>query len=220
MNESNIELYEKLSRLQWLLHKHHLRGHAEMGPMADTTRGQGRILAILKMQDGVSTKDMSYLLGIRVSSLNELLSKLEKGGYITREQSEIDKRVMLVRLTEKGKNERQQERDLGDMFACLSEEEQKSFGQYLDRMIAALAEEMGDDGDENGECWRQAIRERMGDEMIDRFAFMNRGGFGPRHGFGGFHNQGPFGRANRQERPDNADRPQRPPDVPRGPESD
>jgi DNA-binding MarR family transcriptional regulator len=90
----NNELYEKLTRLQWLLHIQQMDSYRRGGHLADTTRGQGRILAVLKMRDGISTKDLSYLLGLAVSSLNEFLSKLEKGGYITREPSEQDKRVM------------------------------------------------------------------------------------------------------------------------------
>ena len=159
----NNELYEKLTRLQWLLHKQQLRCMAEKGPMADTTRGQGRILAMLKMRDGISTKDMSYLLGVRVSSLNELLSKLEKSGYITREPSEQDKRVMLVKLTDKGRNVQQPESiDFNDIFACLSEEEQETLGEYLDRIIAALHTSVGDDEED----WLEkmaSLRERLGD---------------------------------------------------------
>lgn len=97
----NTELYDKLTRLQWLLHKQQIKTHTMGGPMADTSRGQGRILAVLKMKDGISTKDLSYLLGIRTSSLNELLAKLEKSGYITREPSKKDKRVMLIYLTDR-----------------------------------------------------------------------------------------------------------------------
>ena len=189
MDEMNYGLYEKFSRLQWLLHKQKLRGYAAGGPLADPTRGQGRILAMLKMQDGISTKDLSYLLGIRVSSLNELLAKLEKGGYLTREPSESDKRVMLVRLTEKGRNEQRQETNSGDMFGCLSEEEQKSLEGYLDRVIAALEAEMGD-GREDELEWMQAARKRMGDEIFERLAAMKHGG----HPFrGGFDPHGRFG---------------------------
>lgn len=212
MNEINTELYEKLARLQWLLHKHNLRAHAENGPMADPTRGQGRIFAILKMQDGISTKDLSYLLGIRVSSLNELLVKMEKNGYIIREQSEADKRVMLVKLTEKGRSEQQQEWNPEDIFSCLSEEEQKAFGEYLDRVITSLADAFGEEADEGErEWWKRGARERMGDEMFDRLAAMMQGGrrmggfeprdgftssgrFGQRHGFGGDPHGGYHGR--------------------------
>ncbi|MCL2615863.1 MAG: MarR family transcriptional regulator [Dehalococcoidia bacterium] len=140
------EIYKKLTQLQWLLHKQQMRHWAENGPMADTTRGQGRILAVLRLRDGISTKDMFYLLGVQVSSLNELLSKLEKNGYVTREPSEQDKRVILVRLTDKGKSEQPpQPLGLDDIFTCLSDEEQEDFGEYLDRVIAALHDKFGDD---------------------------------------------------------------------------
>jgi DNA-binding MarR family transcriptional regulator len=161
--------------------------------MADPTRGQGRIITILKMQDGISTKDMSYLLDIRISSLNELLSKMEKAGYIKRESSEADKRVMLVKLTEKGKSEQQQEWTPGEIFDCLSEDEQKDFGEYLDRVIASIETNLGEEmGEDEREWWVHEVRERMGDEMFERLASMRHGGFmmrgfDPRGGFGGFH---------------------------------
>lgn len=205
MNETNTQLHEKLSRLQWLMRKHHMRTHAQSGPMSDPTRGQGRIFALLKLQDGISTKDLSYLLGIRVSSLNELLAKMEKNGYITREPSEADKRIMLVRLTEKGRTQQQEEWNPGTMFACLAEEEQKTLGEYLTRIITALEGEIGTEEDEQ-DWWKRGGRERMGEELFERFAAMRRGGFahgegfhhhhhGGRHGFGGCpHSGGPHGR--------------------------
>ena len=176
MNEGNVTLLEKLSRLQWLLHKHHLRTHSESGPVSDPTRGQGRIFAILRMKDGISTKELSYLLGIRISSLNELLSKMVRNGYITREPSEEDKRVMLIRLTEKGRDERQPEWSPDTIFACLTEDEQAAFSDYLDRIIAALEMELGEGTDEEErDWWKNCGRERMGEEVFDRLAAMRHG---------------------------------------------
>ena len=74
---------------------------------------------------------------------DELLAKLEKNGYITREPSQEDRRVMLVHLTEKGRTEEQPESASDTLFSCLSPEEQASFGSYLDRIIAALEAELG-----------------------------------------------------------------------------
>ncbi|MDR0434761.1 MAG: MarR family transcriptional regulator [Gracilibacteraceae bacterium] len=148
----NNGLYEKLALLQWLLHKQQLRGWAAGGPMANTVRGQGRILAVLKLRDGVSTKDLSYLLGVAVSSLNELLSKLEKNGYISREPSEQDKRVMLVWLTEKGREAEQPETvDFEGIFSCLTSEEQETLGGYLDRVADSLRQTLGFDDEEEME---------------------------------------------------------------------
>lgn len=204
MNETNTELYEKLARFQWLLHKQQLRSHSECGPMGDPMRGQGRILALLKMQDGVSAKDLSYLLGIRVSSLNEMLAKLEKNDYVTREPSQADKRVILVKLTEKGRSEPRESRpDPAHIFSSLSPQEQKAFGDALDKVIAVPEDELGDDKDEEDRAWwMRGARERMGDEMFERLASMRRDGFDPRRGFGGFPHGGPFGRGGmRPDRP-------------------
>ena len=179
------ELYEKISRLQWLFQKQHLKSRASAGPVADATRGQGRILAFLKIKDGISTKDLSYLLGIRISSLNELLAKLEKTGYITREPSETDKRVMLIHLTEKGRQE-EEDPDGGDIFSCLSPEEQAAFGEYLDRIMAALEKDLGiDDERDNMFDWMEAARKRLGAEHFDELMSMRGRLHGMRGGFGG-----------------------------------
>jgi DNA-binding MarR family transcriptional regulator len=177
------ELYEKLIRLQWLLHKQHLRDFAEGGLLSDTARGQGRILAALKMRDGVSTKDLAYLLGLHVASLNEMLANLAKGGYVVREQSEQDKRVTLIKLTDKGRNEEQPDApEFGDIFDSLTEEEQGMLGNLIDKVIAAVGEKLGFDEEETE--WltaASALRNKMYTEGYGPA----RRGLDPR-GFGGF----------------------------------
>lgn len=178
MENKFTELHEKLSRLQWLLHRHHMMNHAEHGPFSDTSRGQGRVLAALKMQPDISTKDLSYLLGIRVPSLNELLSKLEKGGYIVRKPSDADKRVMLMQLTEKGKATQPADTDHSNLFDCLNEDETERFAEYLDRITSSLGAQMGDAPDEQAmRHWMRGARSRMGDERFESFMSMRRCGF-------------------------------------------
>ncbi|MDR3092056.1 MAG: winged helix DNA-binding protein [Clostridiales bacterium] len=179
----NGELYEKLTQLQYLLHKQHIRDYHGRGHLADSARGQGRILAALKMRDGVSAKDLSYLLDLHVASLNEMLAKLVKGGYVVREASEQDKRVTLVRLTEKGRSEEQPEpADFGGIFGCLSGEEQTAFGDYLDRVTDALRAKLGG-GEGADDIERlQAERERMLAGFAEK---MFEGRFGGRRGPGG-----------------------------------
>lgn len=178
MNEAYVDLKEKLSRLQWLLRRQRMANHAERGPAGDASRGQGRVLAMLKIQPEISTKDLSYLLGIRQQSLNELLGKLERAEYVTRTPAENDRRVMIVRLTDKGKEVKSEEPNLGDIFGVLSEEEQATFGEYLDRINNSLEEKLGPDEDGDREAWMQKFRERMGDERFEQLA--GRGGW---HGY-------------------------------------
>jgi DNA-binding MarR family transcriptional regulator len=67
----------------------------EIGP------GQGRILFALWQKDGVPINDLVERTLLRKSTLSELLDSLEKAGYIQREQSEEDRRKILIKLTER-----------------------------------------------------------------------------------------------------------------------
>lgn len=198
---NNKELFKKLERLQWLLHRQHQQLHAARGPFADPTRGQGRVLAILKMQPEISTKDLSYLLDIRQQSLSELLNKLEKAGYITRTPKETDRRVMIVKLTEKGREARQEPPDSPDLFDCLSEEEQNAFSSYLSRIISNLETMLGTDDREDMEQWMEQARSRMGDDAFEHLMAMRSRSFS--------RSRSDRTRSEREERPGRGRRPGR-----------
>lgn len=166
MMNSN-ELLEKIMRLQWLLQRQHQQRHSARGPFTDPTRGQGRVLALLKIQPEISTGDLSYLLGIRQQSLSELLGKLEKAGYITRTPLENDRRVMMVKLTEKGKAAQQEPPEFSGLFDCLTPEEQETLNSYLDRIISKAEAELGVDNREDMEQWMEQARSRMGEDAFE-----------------------------------------------------
>jgi len=169
-------LYEKLARLQWLLQRHHMQAHSEYGPMADSIRGQVRVLALLRqIQTEISTKDLSYLLGIRQQSLNDLLNKLERGGYITRIPSQSDKRVIVVQLTAKGKSEEYVDADISSIFDSFTKDELRLFGEFLDRIIQALDAQFGCQSEERSH-WADSARSRIGDDRFERMISM-RGNF-------------------------------------------
>ncbi|WP_195267245.1 MarR family transcriptional regulator [Eubacterium sp. 1001713B170207_170306_E7] len=205
MDEKDMELYEKLSRLQWLMQRSRLKNHVKNGSVGDPTRGQGRVLAMLKIQPEISSKDLAYLLGIRQQSLNELLNKLEKKGYVTRVPSETDRRVMLVRLTEQGKQAQEQDSETEDVgiFDCLSSGEREQFNEYLDRMLAAFEKKYGDGMDDGAREWMRGACERMGRDQFERLMNMRMGAhsFGNHFGQGGpgFGPFGGFGRPNDPE---------------------
>lgn len=179
MDDFYADIYEKLSTLQWLMKRRQMFSQAEIGPFADATRGQGRILAMLKIQPEIATKDLAYLLGIRQQSLNELLNKLEKSGYVERRPSEADRRVMVVHLTEKGETVQQPASDYGEILGCLSQEELRQFGNYLDRIIAAFQTQAGICGEKNAvENWMEKARERMGMEQFEQLLAMRERAFG------------------------------------------
>ncbi len=178
MDDLYTDIYEKLSTLQWLMKRRQMFSQAEAGPFADSTRGQGRVLAMLKIQPEIATKDLSYLLGIRQQSLNELLNKLEKSGYVERRPSDADRRVMVVHLTEKGETVQQPALDYEEVLGCLSQEELQQFGSYLDRIIAAFRTREG--GEETAiKDWIEQAKKRMGTDQFEQLMSMRERAFGP-----------------------------------------
>ncbi|MBN7773544.1 MarR family winged helix-turn-helix transcriptional regulator [Clostridium aminobutyricum] len=172
MDDNMNNLHEKMLKLQWLMQRHHFQKYVQRGPLADPTRGQGRILAMLKLKESISSKELSYLLGIRQQSLNELLNKLEKKGYVERIQSEEDRRVILVKLTELGRTESQEsEYDLSSMYSCLSDEEKVTLGNYIDRMTGVLADQFDDDMNERFEKMMN-VHSKLANEKMEHFMHM------------------------------------------------
>ena len=99
------------------------------------SRGQGRVLAVLKRKDGISTKELALILGISISAVNSLLTKLEKNGFVVKINSDGDKRVLLVKLTEKGRNHIINPVLDYDILNCLSDEQKREFNQCLNLII-------------------------------------------------------------------------------------
>ena len=104
--------------------------------------GQGRILAILKKKDMISTKDIAILLGISVSAVNSLLTKLEKNGYVTKVPSKEDKRILLIKITEKGLNYEIKSPVDYNVFDCFNDAEKREFDIYLNRLILELKKDL------------------------------------------------------------------------------
>lgn len=167
MDEKNFDLIMQFTRIEWLLHRYHQQNHMHFGPMADPRKGQGRVLAILKMQPEISQKELSYLLDMRPQSLGELLSKLERNGYITRTPSETDRRVQIIKLTENGAEgtvSEGQEFSFDKAFEGLNKEELKNLSDYLHRIIKTLEDQLGDETLED----RFDPRRRGGNPFGDR----------------------------------------------------
>lgn len=191
------ELYKKLGHIGRLTHLWAAQQRERTGPRRiDTTRGQGRILAALKLKDGIATRELAYVLGIRVPSLNEALSKLENAGYIVREPDPRDRRVQLITLTDSGRaltNQMGEGEPEGDnIFEVLTERERTNLNDYLDRLIVRMHEDLPDLEADRQE-WEKAARERMGDDAFEAWAAQaqERGGFGALAGFGPLGGFGP-----------------------------
>ena len=150
MKEQERILLEKLTQLQDLLVRYGHRGRMVRGPMPNPYRGQGRILKLLRLTPEISQRDLLELLDMRPQSLGELLGKLERDGYITRAPLEEDRRVMMIRLTEKGACPQEEAPEEAGLLDCLTGEEQGILEGYLDRMIARLEQVLAEMGPHDG----------------------------------------------------------------------
>ena len=184
MNANTEEIFEKLLNVQRIMGMLRRQKMAERGPTADPTRGRGRIIALLKLSDGIPTRDIAEILGVRVSSLNEVLAKMERDGLVERVQSEEDKRVMLVNLTDKGREEEQETQLHVKLLAGFDDDELAAFDAGLDKIIANLETELGEDA--------QVLLEKgLLRKLHHRYGHGHHGGScdarGSRHGEGDLH---------------------------------
>jgi DNA-binding MarR family transcriptional regulator len=146
MNEIITTINEQLQQLQMLMHR---TMFSHFGKMHNPHRGQGRVLALLKMKPEISQKELTYLLNMSKQAVAELIAKLEKSGYITREPSEADRRVMTVKLTEEGAkagtNVDDNAFETAKIFECLNDDELAAFSDYLGRVIKRYEEQFPDE---------------------------------------------------------------------------
>ena len=132
--------------------------------MKSITKGQGRLILLLKRKDGFSTKELSEILNISVTSLNETLNKLEQQNLIRKVPSPKDKRVLLVELTEEGRALEFKNHEDTDIFDTLSEEEKENLNEYLNRLTLALHKKFKE---ENPERYEKIIKNRK--EIFEKY---------------------------------------------------
>lgn len=148
---TEVSLARKAGRMGRLIHRYYSINARNKGAIGDPLRGQGRVLALLAVKPETTQRELSFLLDMRQQSLSELLAKLEEKGYITREKSEQDGRVTVVRLTDEGAAAAPSPDEMGkraDALDCLTDEEREQFEQMVDKVIESLERKLVDLGDD------------------------------------------------------------------------
>ena len=158
---NNQLLFHKFIMINEVLDKRNKKQNPEMKSI---TKGQGRLIGFLKRKDGFSTKELSEILNISVTSLNETLNKLEQQNFIRKVPSPKDKRVLLVELTEDGRSLEFKNHEDVDIFDTLSEEEKENLNEYLNRLTVALHNKFKE---ENPEKYEKLIRNRK--EIFEKY---------------------------------------------------
>lgn len=114
--------------------RHSRSPHDRRPPLA-----RERILRLIGEWEPISQTALANHLTIRPQSLSEQLAKLENDGFILRSTDEKDKRVMLVSLTEAGRERRHEvetarAEHLSAFFSPLSQEERKQLFLLLQKL--------------------------------------------------------------------------------------
>ncbi len=126
----------------------------------------GRMLACVRVNPGVSSRELCELLDLRPSSLSEMLSRAEENEWLTRTPDEEDKRVQHISLTEKGilrmtGLEAAREADAARKTACFTEAEKEQFAALCNRLSDHLEKlsldlpDFPEGGPEGPRCPRQ-----------------------------------------------------------------
>lgn len=100
---------------------------------------QKRILIILNEAGMITQRDLTERLGIQPGSASEILSKMERAGWILRTQNKGDRRTTDICLTDSGRELAaeafaQRKKRHEEMFSCLSEEEKLQLLSLLERV--------------------------------------------------------------------------------------
>ena len=69
------------------------------------------VLLVLWEKDGISVTEIGERLKLDNGTLSPLLKKLEQAGYLSRQRSHEDERVVTIRLTEAGKDLQEKAKD-------------------------------------------------------------------------------------------------------------
>lgn len=78
------------------------------------------VFLVLWEQDGIPVGELCRRLRLDNGTLTPLLKKMEENGFVLRARSSEDERVVIVKLTEKGRALREQARDIpARMKSCI-----------------------------------------------------------------------------------------------------
>jgi DNA-binding MarR family transcriptional regulator len=112
---------------------HHLRTHMEK---IGLHRGQGFALIHLWHHDGIPQHELSCAMHISPASVTNMLQRMERDGWITRQRDREDQRVVRVFLTDKASAMRVEARTVfhqmeAELSSIYSDEEKTTLRQLL-----------------------------------------------------------------------------------------
>jgi len=131
-------LLSKVHRLSGRVFARMLKEHGiEINP------AQGRILFVLWQEDGLPIRELARRTSLGKSTLTSMIDRLEEAGHVARERMGADRRVILVKRTDKDRAaqaayERVSKAMTDVYYAGLADEEIDAFERTLGRILVNL----------------------------------------------------------------------------------
>jgi DNA-binding MarR family transcriptional regulator len=109
--------------------------------------GQMPLLGNLWKEEGQSQRALASKLGIKPSTINVMIGRLEKNGIIYKTQDPTDQRKSLVYLTEEGKNlqediKQKMDEVRDEVMKSFTEEEKNELVRLLNKFDTCLNEQL------------------------------------------------------------------------------
>lgn len=138
-SEPIMDFFEQVAREQV---RAMILNHARREDLSQVfSQGEMRLLGCLNAgADGRTAGELSTLLDLSTARIAAMLNNLERKGAITRARDTADRRRVVVRLTEQGRNEVQT--SLDEAVACLSEVYRR-MGEADTRELLRLSDRAG-----------------------------------------------------------------------------
>lgn len=101
--------------------------------------GQGHVLYLLSRNENLSQRELANLAKMQPGSMTEILTRMERDELIERHRDAQDKRVIHVRLTQKGQqaehdNYLRHQKFCQQLFAPLNLEEKQAFSTLMKKI--------------------------------------------------------------------------------------
>ncbi|GEK28761.1 MarR family winged helix-turn-helix transcriptional regulator [Furfurilactobacillus siliginis] len=140
-NDMRLQIINKLNDLAHIRKQLQQLKSSKLA-LIDPNSGQGKVLAILKEQPAISQKELVTQLAMKPQSASEIIRKLEKKDYLTRQPDEKDKRSLTIQLTDAGQQAvTRLSLSEVDHIDALTQAQQQQLDYMLDQLIASFSEE-------------------------------------------------------------------------------
>lgn len=134
------QLAERLFEFTWLQHLD-MEEHERSERMF---QGQNKVLIALAEEDNLPQKELAQRLDLTPQSTAEFVNKLVKKGFATKIASPTDRRVQLIRITEKGQTEASKNvAAIPEYLDYLTNDEQQELTALLGKIIDGMRDNLG-----------------------------------------------------------------------------